>query len=194
MGWRGGGQGMPRSAQPFYYFAFGANMSTRVVRERRGVRVYASEAAALSGFRLVFDQRGIPFLEPAFASVVPSPDSVVHGVLYTLEPDSFIKLDRVEGSPYRLRSLRVEGIELGAVSAAVYQTRRPGPERRPSARYLKLLCEGAREHGLPGHYVRALEAHPSVNVPGSAPVIRAAIKAYEFVAPLVPRKKRQPER
>ena len=34
-------------------------------------------------------------------------------------------------------------------------TRRTG--RKPSARYLGLLLEGARQHGLPDDYVRALE-------------------------------------
>lgn len=179
--------------EPFYYFAFGANMNTRVLHERRGVTPFSSEAAVLSGFRLVFDQPGIPFVEPAFASVLPSTASVVHGVLYRLDPQSFVKLDRVEGRPYRLRSLEVHGAELGTVRAAVYQTRNPGRERRPSARYLKLLCDGAREHGLPAEYVRTLEGQPSVDVPGSAPLVRAAIKVMEFVAPLIPRKRRTPE-
>ena len=169
-------------------------MSSRVLRERRGVRVHSSEAAVLSGFRLVFDHLGIPFLEPAFASVRPAADSVVHGVLYALEPDDFVKLDRVEGPGYRLRGLDVEGVEHGKVTAAVYQTRRPRSGRRPSARYLRILCEGAREHGLPEEYVRALEAQPSVHVAGSAAFVRAVIKAGEFLAPLIPRKKRTPER
>ncbi len=184
---------MTRQDDPFYYFAFGANMNTRVLRERRGVTPFSSEAAVLSGFRLVFDQPGIPFVEPAFASVLPSTASVVHGVLYRLDPQGFVKLDRVEGKPYRLRSLKVQGADLGTVRAAVYQTRNPGPERPPSARYLKLLCEGAREHGLPAEYVRTLEAQRSVDVPGAAPFIRAAIKVMEFVAPLIPLKKRTPE-
>lgn len=169
-------------------------MNSRVLRERRGVTPHSSEAAVLRDFRLVFDQPGIPFVEPAFASVTPTAGAVVHGVLYTLDPDCFVRLDRVEGSAYRVRSLGVEGALLGSVTAAVYQTRRPGSERRPSRRYLKLLCDGAREHALPGYYVRALEAQPCVHVPGSAPLIHAAITVRELLAPLIPRKKRTPER
>jgi hypothetical protein len=177
-----------------YYFAFGANMSSRVLGERRGVTAYSSEPATLLDHRLVFDHLGIPFLEPAFASVVAAAGSVVHGVLYALDARGFAKLDRVEGPGYRLRSLMVEGAERGPVEARVYQTRQPRGSRRPSTRYLRLLCDGAREHGLPDSYIEALEAQPSVHVPGSAAVIGAMIKVGEFMAPLFPRKRRTPER
>ena len=185
---------MAKQDEPFFYFAFGANMSSRVFRERRGVVPYSTEAAVLRDHRLAFDSLGIPFIEPAFASVVAERGSVVHGVLYTLDPRGFAKLDRVEGPGYRLRSLDVEGVTHGRVTAAVYQTREPRVERRPSARYLRLLLAGAREHGLPLAYIDELEAQPSVHVPGAARVITALLRVGEVVVPWIPRKKRTPER
>jgi AIG2-like family len=43
------------------------------------------------------------------------------------------------------------------IEAFAYQSTLTIDGRRPSARYIGLLLEGAREHGLPDEYLRYLE-------------------------------------
>ena len=42
--------------------------------------------------------------------------------------------------------------------AFTYRSSLSKPERKPSARYMRLLLKGAADHGLPPEYVRFLES------------------------------------
>jgi gamma-glutamylcyclotransferase (GGCT)/AIG2-like uncharacterized protein YtfP len=162
------------------YFAFGANMSGRVLA-RRGIAAARSEPACLADHRLVFDQAGLPFVEPAFASLVPAAGQTVWGVLYDLTEVDVARLDRFETSDYVPVEVSVVGSRSGPTAARAYRTRRPVPERRPSARYLALLCEGAREHGLPVEYVRDLAARPSAYVPVLSELMNVSVRGIEWL-------------
>lgn len=161
-----------------WYFAFGANMSSRVLSARR-VRPLSREPAALAGYRLVFHERGVPIFEPAFASIEPAAGGIVHGVLLRLEHAAFSLIDSTEGPGYDLLEVDVVGRDSGRVRATAYTSRRPVAGLVPSRRYLDLLCEGARENGLPADYVRRLEAQPSRNIPGSHALFSLVAKALQ---------------
>lgn len=161
-------------------FAFGANMSSRVLARRR-IAPARGEPACLHDHRLAFDQAGIPLVEPAFASIVPAPGRVVWGALYDLTEADVARLDRYETTDYVPVEVPVVGAQSGPTTARAYRTRRPVAERRPSARYLALLCEGAREHGLPAEYVQDLAARPSAYVPVLSEVMTASIRGIEWL-------------
>lgn len=163
-----------------HYFAFGANMSSAVLRRRR-IEVLSREPARLRGYRLVFDLAGFPWVEPAFASVVRHPAHDVYGVLYRLTADQADRVDSYEGRAYSVIEVEVEGERSGAMRSRTYQTKRPASGLRPSRRYLHLLCEGARENQLPPAYVRELGAHPSVHVPVLSEIVGGGIGAFEAV-------------
>ncbi|MCA9631340.1 MAG: gamma-glutamylcyclotransferase [Myxococcales bacterium] len=164
------------------YFAFGANMASRVVRTRRRVNPARAEAARLPGYRLVFEDRGIPLLEPAFASIREDAGAEVWGVLYHLNADEFACLDRFEGPNYRLIEVAVEGRDTGKHSAFAYVTCRPVSGRRPSRRYLRLLREGAVEHELPGSYLDELDSHRAAWAPpGASIALSLLVNSVEWV-------------
>jgi hypothetical protein len=169
-----------------HYFAFGANMRSVVLR-RRGIVVLSREPARLRGHRLVFDLAGIPLVEPAFASIVPDSERDVYGVLYRLAPDQLDRVNRYEGSGYMIIEVEVEGERSGAQRANTYQTKRPVSGLRPSRRYLRVLCEGARENDLPPPYIRELEAHPSVHVPVLSGIAARGIGVFEALIQLFDR-------
>jgi hypothetical protein len=60
---------------------------------------------------------------------------------------------------WRYRSLWLEAEDASGVGlpAVTYIAQGNRNDRRPSLRYLTLLRDGARAHGLPEHYTRFLE-------------------------------------
>lgn len=67
---------MSASSSDVWYFAYGANMSARVLARRR-LRPLASEPARLEGYRLAFSHAGLLPIEPAFANLERDPAGVV---------------------------------------------------------------------------------------------------------------------
>jgi hypothetical protein len=171
-----------------HYFAFGANMSSVVLR-RRGIAVLSRERARLRGHRLVFDLAGIPWVEPAFASIVPDPECDVYGVLYRLTPDQLERINGYEGPGYSFIEVEVEGERSGIQRSSTYQTRRPTAGLRPSRRYLRVLSEGARENDLPAFYIRELAAHPCVHVPLLSGIAGRGIRLFEILVQLFNRRR-----
>jgi hypothetical protein len=171
-------------AGPVYYFAYGANMSTDVLCRRRGLRPARSEAAELTGHRLVFDLRGIPWLEPAFASVRVEQGATVHGVLHELDGAAMQRLDGMESGAYERERRTVRSRTLGELDAEIYVNRSPRDGLRPSRRYLDLLAAGAIEHGLPPEYVRFLNEHPHGDVDLLRPLTTAALQALTRITRL----------
>jgi hypothetical protein len=144
----------------FWYFAYASNLCRAIFGERRGMHPLASRRARLDGWRLAFDLPVGPG-ERGVASVDPAAGACVWGAAYLLAREDCERLDRSEGVHVGLYSrvpveVRLDGGE--AVAAFTYRSVWKTQGRKPSARYLGLILDGAREHGLPAEYVRALEA------------------------------------
>src|SRR5262249_33950533 len=82
------------------------------------------------------------------------------GVLYRITSDDAEKLDRTEGVPRGIYKrvpvvITSEGAE--PIEAFTYESEFHSAGRKPSARYLGLLLDGARAAGLPSEYVAWLE-------------------------------------
>ena len=150
---------MPTDA--VWYFGYGSNMSRSIFCERRGMRPLATRWGWLEGYRLCFDLPIGPG-ERAVANVRPEAGARTYGVLYLLASEECDHLDGSEGVPRGVyRRIPVEVVVGGEerVAAFTYQSSWTLAGRKPSARYLGLLIEGAREHGLPREYVTFLESH-----------------------------------
>lgn len=157
-------------------------MSSQVVRRRRRVEATRTEAARVDGYRLVFEDGGVPLIEPAFASIREEAGAEVWGVLYHLPAAQFARLDRFESPNYRLVEISAVGAETGPHQAVAYVTQRPVSGRRPSRRYIQLLCEGAKEHGLPERYLLELLAHPTAPAPpGTGRALNLVVHAAEWL-------------
>ena len=147
------------------YFAFGSNMSPAVFREMRGMRPRREEAAWVPGYRLAFNLRGLPGVEPSFASAEPSAhDDELHGVIYTISRSEWARLAASEGvgAAYDVCEVTCQtysGETLGAVTLST----RAGPLRAPrdvapSQAYLNILIEGAQRAGLRAEYIERLQS------------------------------------
>jgi gamma-glutamylcyclotransferase (GGCT)/AIG2-like uncharacterized protein YtfP len=133
------------------YFAYGSNMDP----EQMGARcpgAVLEGVGALRGYRFLITETG-------FGSVVPDPESTVHGVVWRLLPGDEAALDAYEGVEsglYRKITARVQlASPAESVEAMLYvaTTDRPG---RPKPGYLEKVLEAARHHGLPPAYLEEL--------------------------------------
>lgn len=143
-----------------WYFAFGANMHDSAFRERRGMRPLEWRPGRVEGYRLRFNLEGRPRGRAAPANISPDSRAEVWGVLYRITRRDLLHLDSTEGVPgrrYRPIWLQAEDGAHNRVMAVTYIAEGKALDGRPSLRYLTLLREGARSHGLPDHWLRLLD-------------------------------------
>lgn len=138
------------------YFAYGSNMSTRRLQERIDAARPLGRAR-MPGWRLVCNKQGRD--ESGKANLMPADGATAWGVLFELPRVAWPVLDRLEGG-YRRESHPVwcEGDRVR--EAQVYLAIAPRDPLEVFDWYRDWMIEGAREHGLPGAYVRAIESLP----------------------------------
>ena len=138
-----------------WYFGYGSNMNRGIFEDRRGMRPIHAQSALLENYRLCFNlaigrgERGVANLEPRAGART-------WGLLYLMTPEQSEHLDRTEGVPWgAYRRIQVGVIVDGGeqIGGFTYQSDRISKGRKPSARYIGLLIEGAVQHGLPPHYL-----------------------------------------
>ena len=143
-----------------WYFAYGANMHDSAFREQRGMRPLEWRAGRVRGYRLRFNLEGRPKGKAAPANIYPDANAEVWGVLYRLTRRQLLQLDATEGVPgrrYRQLWIDAQDINAQALRTATYLADGNEVDGNPSLRYITLLREGARAHGLPEHWIRFLE-------------------------------------
>lgn len=151
--------GPPR--EEVWYFAFGANMHDSAFRERRGMRPLEWRPGRVRGYRLRFNLEGHPQGKAAPVNLFPDPQAQVWGVLYRITRRDLVHLDSTEGVPgprYRQLWVDAEDIDGRPLKAVTYIADGNEVDGNPSLRYITLLREGARAHGLPEHYLRFLDS------------------------------------
>ncbi len=150
-----------RPSDSVWYFAFGANLHDSAFRERRGIRPIAWRAGCVRGYRLRFNLEGRPKGKAAPANLSPDPNAEVWGVLYQITRGDLVRLDSTEGVPgrrYRHLWVDAQDSDGDTVKAVTYIADGKDTDGKPSLRYITLLREGARAHGLPEHYLRFLDS------------------------------------
>lgn len=149
------------AADTAWYFAYGSNMHDGTFQGRRRIRPLEWRVACLNGYRLRFNLDGTPRGRAAPANICPDPDAEVWGVLYQITQGDMLRLNLTEGVPggaYRPTWLIAEDIDGCPIEAMTYVAAGNPADGRPSPRYLSLLREGARTHGLPSTWLRMLDS------------------------------------
>ena len=143
----------------YTYFAYGSNMSSRRLRQRtpsaKALGIGRLPCHTLRWHKLGRDGSG----KCDIAGSGEQADGV-WGVLYRIALAEKPLLDRIEGLGigYDEEEVRVE-TEAGPVPALTYKAK-PGridAQLRPLAGYKRHVLAGAKEHGLPVAYRRAIE-------------------------------------
>ena len=145
---------------PVWYFAFGANMHEGTFCQRRGMQPSEWRVARISGYRLRFNLDGWPPGRSAPANISLDHEAEVWGVSYRITRRALVLLDGTEGVPgwgYRHLWIEARDTEDRELSVVTYIADGKPDYGNPSLRYITLLREGAKAHGLPAHHVRMLE-------------------------------------
>jgi cation transport regulator ChaC len=150
-----------RPSDQVWYFAYGSNMHHSALRERRGMQPTEWRVARVPGYRLRFNLDGRPKGKAAPANICPDPECELWGVLYRITRRELLRLDSSEGVPgrhYRHVVVPAEDTDGNTVTAVAYMAHGNETDGVPSRRYISLLREGARVHGLPEAWVQYLDS------------------------------------
>ena len=135
-------------------------MHDAIFRVRRGIEPREFRRARVSGYRLRFNLDGRPTGRAAPANLFPDPAAEVWGVAYRIARRDLMRLDSTEGVPgrgYRHVAITIEADDGRRLDAVAYLADGKAEDGRPSLRYISLLREGARAHGLPATYLSFLD-------------------------------------
>ena len=109
-------------ADKIWYFAYGSNMRSSVM-QHRGIKTLAKRNVMVPSHRLSFDVFGVPYSEPAMASINASsgrhgsPDPVsnglpVHGVALLVSHADYVRLLVSEGAGTAYEETELEAIPI----------------------------------------------------------------------------------
>lgn len=184
-----------------YYFGLGSNMLRSKLENRsvcgKKIVIKSMEPAFVENYRLAFNMRGFPPLEPGMGSLEPVnsvgkdrkgqskalaayKENQCHGALVRLSPSEYEKVMRSEGVGNGKNDQGYEEIVVEAkpykgkktVQAVALRARehvRLKADPAPSLRYMTILREGGNELKLSECYQEFLEKHP-VSMP--SPLLR----------------------
>jgi len=150
-----------RPSDQVWYFAYGSNMHQATFEIRRGIRPLERRVGRIEGYRLRFNLEGRPKGKAAPANICAASHCEVWGVLYRITRRDLLRLNSTEGIPggrYRpvvLGALDIDGTDVAAVA---YVAAGKETDGNPSLRYITLLRDGARFHGLPAPWIEFLDA------------------------------------
>ena len=141
-------------------FGYGSNMDITHLRIKKNLTVYEYKPALLNGYRFGFNMVTNWLAEPAFAGIIPDPNSTVHGLAFCLPQESLDHLNKQEGW-YEINYVNLETYDGGSLeNVHVYVS----PEKffktesaAPSRRYLNIIRKGAQNSGLKPHYLEKLD-------------------------------------
>jgi hypothetical protein len=150
-----------RTGGSLWYFAYGSNLAPATFVERRGITPLECHCARLDDFALCFDLPVGPG-ERGVANLASLPGARLWGVAYRVTLDDAVRLDRTEGVDRgyydRLAVTVLPSTPTPPLSAFTYQSRHRVAGRKPSARYLGIILDGARHHALPAEWIAYLES------------------------------------
>ncbi len=143
-----------------WYFAYGANMHDSAFLERRRMQPMEWRVGRIKDYRLRFNLEGRPKGRAAPANISSEPGAEVWGVLYSITRRELVRLNASEGIPgwrYHPLWLEAEDEQGNDITAVTYIADGNDVDGNPSLRYITLLREGARAHGLSAKWITLLE-------------------------------------
>ena len=134
------------------YFAFGSNMSAQRMRERLGWSPSRS-GVILHDYEMIFNKHSN---DGGKANIMYSPGNLVEGILYSVNEEDLLILDKYEGvatKQYKRHDIEVQNNKKKSVSAVAYKALNTGKVSAPTEEYLNYILEG-KEFLSPGYFTK----------------------------------------
>lgn len=167
------------NAKKYAYFAYGSNMSLKRLNENIPNATQIT-IGKLNNYRLEFTGFSKKW-NGSIATIVPSPNSHVWGVIWSINENDIKRLDRQEGVKKKIyfpKAVHVQIFSNILLKCRTYQKRKSknpinNTPRKPSKAYIDTIIEGAKDYHLPKHYITYLESFKTpVKQPMKTPVKR----------------------
>lgn len=140
-----------------HYFAFGSNMSTKRLQARIP-NAQAIGRGRLASWTMICNKSGLD--GSAKANIARAENDWVWGVIFVVPEDQLDVLDGYEGG-YERHPVQVHDDDGNTYRCATYSSDRTTCDERLNSAYRQYMVDGAREHGLPTHYVAELASKPT---------------------------------
>jgi hypothetical protein len=145
----------PKDDQRIYYFAFGANLSPDVLKERQ-MAIYETIDYTLQDADLRFTLSGF-YKDHGFASADVAVGEKVYGKLYLMTKRDVKRMDYFEGVPFRKVHDKIFSEYQGA-PFFYYRAATVRQNLKPTQEYLDFITKAYREMDcVPKAYVETLE-------------------------------------
>ena len=134
------------------YFAFGSNMSAQRMRERLGWSPSRS-GVILHDYEMIFNKHSN---DGGKANIMYSPGNIVEGILYSVNEEDLVILDKYEGvssKQYKRYKIEVQDNNKNSIPAVAYKALNTGKVSAPTEEYLNYILKG-REFLSPGYYTK----------------------------------------
>jgi gamma-glutamylcyclotransferase (GGCT)/AIG2-like uncharacterized protein YtfP len=141
------------------YYAYGSNLCSRYLKEYCPSAVFVTKAD-LPNYRIEF-RRYSHGMGGGISTIMEAPGRLIRGVIYEVPEGEIGAMDKLEGVPeglYLRETFLVLGADCNWHRADLYRIAKPEGPHAPAKRYVDLMVEGAREHGLDPKYVAELSA------------------------------------
>ena len=142
-----------------WYFAYGANLNDGVFRGRRRMSPLEVRVGRVPGFCLRFNLHGRPRGRSAPANIEPAEGAEVWGVLNRITRCDMVWLNSTQGVPgWRYRPVWFDAVDAEGRRMRAFSLMADGlpTDGNPSLRYITLIRDSARQHGLPWHWIERL--------------------------------------
>ena len=148
------------------YYSYGSNMSTPRLLKRTPSAKPVS-IAYLNKHKLKFHKISKYGSGKCDIEFTNHPGDVVIGVLYEINPGEVSILDKIEGlgNGYGKKSVSVVIQNGKTVNAVTYYATKIDDSLKPYHWYKEHVIRGAREHNLPGEYIKSIESVESIPDP-----------------------------
>ena len=123
------------------YFAFGSNMSAKRMHDRLGWSPSRS-GAILHNYEMVFNKHSN---DGGKANIMSSPSNLVEGILYFVNEEDLLILDKYEGvasKQYKRYDIEVQDNNKKSFAAVAYKALNTGKIFAPTEEYLNYILEG----------------------------------------------------
>ncbi|XP_056271584.1 gamma-glutamylcyclotransferase a [Pseudoliparis swirei] len=153
----------------FIYFAFGSNLLKERLQLANPSATFHS-TGRLKDHELnfgMYEKNADSIWHGGVATIDSCPGAEVWGVIWTLSNEDLPKLDEQEGvhkGIYSPLEVSVES-DKGLIFCRTYQMTKVYA-CPPSPQYKQVVCLGAKQNGLPGEYLKRLEAIQTNNYSG----------------------------